>query len=165
MEKEIICTDLNGKQISVPVSKLTFRPSVYGVIIEDGKILLSKQWGDGYDFPGGGIDIGESIDEALKREVKEETGLDVEIGRIVHCESSFFKFRFEDKCVQSILMYYLCKRVGGELTVEYFDEHEKEYADMPEWINIEDVDNVRIRLYNSADSIKIIKAAIELQGL
>jgi len=163
MEKEIICTDLNGKQVSVPVSKLTFRPSVYGVIIEDGKILLSKQWGDGYDFPGGGIDLGESISDALKREVREETGLDVEIGRIVHCESSFFKFRFENKCVQSILMFYLCKRVGGELTTEYFDEHEKKYAEMPEWISLGDID--KIKFYNSADSLKIIKNAIELQGL
>jgi ADP-ribose pyrophosphatase YjhB (NUDIX family) len=160
MEKEIICIDLNGNKASVPVSKLTFRPAVYGVIIEDDKILLSKQWGDGYDFPGGGIDIGESIDDALKREVKEETGLDVEIGRIVHCESSFFKFRFEDKCVQSILMFYLCKRVGGELSIEFFDEHEKEYADMPEWINLDDVS--KIKFYNSAGSMKIIKDAIEL---
>jgi ADP-ribose pyrophosphatase YjhB (NUDIX family) len=163
MEKEIICTDLNGKQVSVPLSKLTFRPSVYGVIIEDGKILLSKQWGDGYDFPGGGIDLGESIIDALKREVKEETGLDVEIGRIVACENSFFKFRFEDKCVQSILMFYLCKRVGGELTTEFFDEHEKKYAEMPEWISLDDI--VKIKFYNSADSLKIIKDAIELQCL
>jgi mutator protein MutT len=159
MEKEIICIDLNGNKVSVPVSKLTFSPAVYGVIIENGKILLSKQW-DGYDFPGGKIDIGESINNALKREVKEETGLDVEIGRIVHCESSFFKFRFEDKCVQSILMYYLCKRVGGELSTAFFDEHEKEYADMPEWINLDDVS--KIKFYNSADSLKIIKAAKEL---
>lgn len=162
MEKEIVCTDLNGNTVSAPLSKLTFRPSVYGVMIEDGKILLSKQW-DGYDFPGGGIDLGESINDALKREVKEETGVDVEIGRIVACENSFFKFRFEDKCVQAIWMFYLCKRVGGELTTEFFDEHEKEYADMPEWISLDDID--KIKFYNSADSLKIIKDAIELQSL
>ena len=159
MEKEIICTDLNGNTTSVPKSKLAFRPAVYGVIIEDGKVLLSKQW-DGYDFPGGGIEIGESIVDALKREVKEETGLEVEEGKILACENSFFKYRFEDKCVQSILIYYVCKRTGGELTTENFDENEKQYADMPEWIDINDLE--KIKFYNAVDSIGIIKDASNL---
>lgn len=159
MEKEIICTDIKGNKIKVLASKLTFRPSVYGVIIEDGKVLLSRQW-DGYDFPGGGVDLGETISDALKREFKEETGLDIEIGKVLACENSFFKVPFENKCVHAILMYFLCKRTGGELTTEYFDEHEKEYAGMPEWISMEEID--KIKFYNSADSIKIIKKAMKL---
>jgi len=156
MEKEIICTDINGKEYKVPADKLTFRPSVYGLIIENGKILLSKQW-DGYDFPGGGMELGEAIEETLKREVKEETGLEVKIGKIIASENSFFKLPVikEDKFVHSILMYYLCERTGGELTTENFDEHEKEYADMPEWISLDEIEN--IKFYNSVDSVKIIK--------
>lgn len=158
MEKEVICTDINGKEFKVPVGKLTFRPSVYGVIIEEGKILLSKQW-DGYDFPGGGVNIGEEIEEAVKREVKEETGLKVSVGKVVACENSFFKLPFkEDQFVHSILIYYLCERTGGELSTQNFDEHEKEYADMPEWIDIEDVE--KLKFYNSVDSVKIIKEAL-----
>lgn len=160
MEEEIICTDLNGNTVSMPKSKLAFRPAVYGVIIEDGKVLLSKQW-DGYDFPGGGIEIGESIIDALKREIREETGLEVEVGKILACESSFFKYRFEDKCVQSILIYYACKRTGGELTTENFDENEKEYADMPEWIDVADIE--KIKFYNAVDSAGIIKEATDIK--
>ena len=58
---QITCLDIKGNKSKVPVSKLTFRPSVYGVIIKNGSILLSRQW-DGYDFPGGGIKIGETIE-------------------------------------------------------------------------------------------------------
>lgn len=159
MEKEVVCRDIDGNVFNIPVNKLTFRPSVYAVIIEWGKILLSKQW-DGYDFPWGGIDIGETIYEALKREVMEETGLDVNINSVVACENSFFKLPFTGKLVQSILMYYLCEVTGWELTTKNFDAHEKEYADLPEWINLDDIG--KIKFYNSIDSIKIIKDAIRL---
>ena len=45
---------------------------------EDGKILLVRRRDNGqWDLPAGGIELGESITDCLKREVKEETGLDV----------------------------------------------------------------------------------------
>lgn len=105
------------------------------------------------------MDLGETIEEALKREIKEETGLEASVGKVVACENSFFKLPFgEDKFVHSILAYYLCERIGGELSIENFDEHEKEYADMPEWISIDDVE--KIKFHNSVDSVKIINQAL-----
>lgn len=53
---------------------------VVGVIIKDGKILLIRRVKNGeeyYVFPGGSVEEGETQEEALKREMKEETGLDV----------------------------------------------------------------------------------------
>jgi len=64
--KKVICHDLNEKEFEVDADKLIFRPSIYGVLIEDNKVLLSKQW-DGYDMPGGGVNIHETLEEALKR--------------------------------------------------------------------------------------------------
>ncbi len=51
-----------------------------GVLIKDGKVLLIhriKNGEDYYTFPGGGVEEGENVDEALKREMKEELSLDV----------------------------------------------------------------------------------------
>ena len=56
------------------------RPSVRGIILKEGKIALvhSLKY-DYYKFPGGGCKKNEKHEETLIREVKEETGIDVEI--------------------------------------------------------------------------------------
>ena len=149
--------DINGKNGRVDADKLFFRPSVYGVLIEEDKILLVPQW-DGYDFPGGGMEVGETIEEALQREFWEETGLRVKIGEIITCESNFFKLPYGEGKKQycnSITMYYVCKRIGGELSTDNFDKHEKEYAKMAEWIDLNDVDT--LKFYTSVDNLEVIK--------
>ena len=54
-------------------------------IEQDGRILLVKQnYGRQYwSLPGGAMEPGESIDQAAIREVKEETGLDIRLNRVV----------------------------------------------------------------------------------
>ena len=49
MAKTIICKDVYGNQYTVPVDELNIRVGVYAVIIEDNKILLTRQW-DGYSL-------------------------------------------------------------------------------------------------------------------
>ena len=55
-------------------------PAVGALIFNrDGKIFLMKshKWKNKYVIPGGHIELGENIKDALKREIKEETGLDI----------------------------------------------------------------------------------------
>jgi 8-oxo-dGTP pyrophosphatase MutT (NUDIX family) len=158
-KNKVICHDVEGNKKEVDIKELKFRPSVYGVLIENGKILLFKQW-DGYDFPGGGVEIGETINEALEREFWEETGLKIKIGQPVICETSFFAPRFVEEYWNCPLIYFLCEKVSGELSKDNFDEHEKKYADMPEWIDLDGVD--KLKFYNSIDSVKVIREAEKL---
>ena len=58
-----------------------YRVSIKGLYVKDGKVLLIKEplRHDGqWELPGGGLDFGEDIQEGLKREIMEETGLCVE---------------------------------------------------------------------------------------
>ncbi len=66
---------------------------VAGVIFHQGRILLhQRQKGDAlegtWEFPGGKVEEGERPQEALKREIQEETGLDIEVqeklGEVTH---------------------------------------------------------------------------------
>lgn len=156
--KKVICTDRDGGKYEVSIDKLSFRPAIYAVIIKNGSILLSKQW-DGYDFSGGGVNLGEEIKMALIREVKEETGLKVKVGDIITCENAFFRNQDGDYR-HSILMYYKCEIISGDLSIENIDEEEKKYKSMPEWIPFDDL--VKIKFYNSVDSIEIVKKALEM---
>ncbi len=158
------CRDVHGKESEVPINKFKFRPSVYGVLIEGERILLSRQW-DGYDFPGGGIEIDETIEEALKREFIEETGIQVEPIIPIHSETDFFNPDYTDKYKgqywNCIMIYYLVKKVGGELTKDNLCDTEQEYADMPEWMELKDIYNNKF--FNSVDSVKLIENAKKQQ--
>lgn len=112
------------------------RPSVRGIIIHDGKVAMvhSLKY-DYYKFPGGGIEDGESLEEALLREVAEESSLQVILTSIreyglVH---RIQKGQKEAKFIQDNY-YFLCdveEKVGSQqldgyeaeehFTLEYVD--------------------------------------------
>lgn len=156
--KTVTCIDLENNTYEVPVDSLRWRPSVYGIIIQDDKILLSPQW-DWYDLPGWGIDLWETIEEALIREVNEETGLDVKSNGLVHVDSNFFKHpNNRDDFMQSMLIYYRAEVVGWELSIDRFDDHEKVYAKLAEWIPLSELENIKFS--SSIDLIPIIRKSL-----
>lgn len=68
--------------------KLPPIPTVSGLIVDKTKILMIKlSYKDGYALPGGGVDPGESFEDALKRELREELGLSN--GEIQYLASSY----------------------------------------------------------------------------
>lgn len=156
MKKTVVGRDRNYNKLELPVSNLIFRPSIYGVLIEDGKILLSKQY-DGYDFPGGGMHTDESVDEALEREFFEETGLRVKKGRIIACEQVFFHSKTYGENWNWLGMIYICKKLSGKLSIDNADKFEQEYIGMPEWVDLSDVINKKF--YSGFDCLKVIEQA------
>ncbi|MDR3571571.1 MAG: NUDIX domain-containing protein [Candidatus Pacebacteria bacterium] len=71
--------------------RFTLRAAVYGLLIKDDRLLMLRRfntgWQDGnYGLPAGHLEAGESITEALRREVREETGIELRPGqeRFVH---------------------------------------------------------------------------------
>jgi|SRR5581483_9245289 len=57
-----------------------FKISVKGIVLDDsGKVMLLREESDKWDLPGGTIEMGESYEQTLKREIKEEMGVDCEL--------------------------------------------------------------------------------------
>lgn len=92
---------------------------VGAIIVYDGKILLEKRKGEPgkgkWSVPGGIVELGETVEEAVIREVKEETGLDVAepelidvVDNIVRDEKGEIKWHF-------VILDFFVKVKGGEL--------------------------------------------------
>ena len=90
-------------------------PTVGALIVNpEGKILLAKshKWFDKYTLPGGHIEVGETMEEAVKREVKEEVGLDVEVVEFLLMQEAIFAEEFWKK-KHFIFFDFFCK-VGDQ---------------------------------------------------
>lgn len=98
------------------------------VFNEKGEVLLQRRgdtnkWG----FPGGAIELGETPEMAAIREAKEETGLDVEVGKLIGIYTDCnMEYASGDKA-QSILIAYELKGVGGELFCDKEETLELKY--------------------------------------
>lgn len=111
---------------------------VGAVIAKDGKILLEKRRNDPgkgkWSVPGGIVELGEHVEEAVVREVKEETGLEVEkpehidiVDNISFDEQGKIKYHF-------VIIDYLVKLVGGKLKAA-------SDAEELEWVTLDDVED------------------------
>jgi len=92
----------------MPDNLHNFRIAVYALIFDDGRVLLAHRRDiDWWNLPGGGMEIGETVEEATCREVKEETGLEVQVERLVGVYSKPQK--------QEVVLTFRCRVTGGEL--------------------------------------------------
>jgi nucleoside triphosphatase len=95
-------------------------PTVGGLILNRrGQILLteSNKWLDHFTLPGGHIELGETIEEALKREVKEEVGLEVNPIRFLLMQEAIFSEEFY-KPKHFIFLDYLCEAITFTVKVD-----------------------------------------------
>lgn len=159
MKDTVICKDVFGNEYECPVDKLDVRIGVYAVIIRDEKILLARQW-DGYSIIGGGVEKGESLEEAFIREIKEETGLSAKPGKLIHHATTFFKRDEKSQARQSYQFYFTHSTLDGNIHNSNITDSEKTYTnDTPEWVELSKIDEIDFR--HSVDLGAILAAYYE----
>ncbi|MBS7615631.1 NUDIX hydrolase [Candidatus Bathyarchaeota archaeon] len=110
---------------------------VGAVILCNGKILLEKRKGEPgkgkWSVPGGLVELGESVENAVMREVKEETGLEVDSPKLIDVVDNIIRDENGEVKYHFVILDYFVKLKGGEL--EAADD-----AEELEWVALDDVE-------------------------
>lgn len=105
---------------------------VAAVIMKEGRVFATQrgygEFKDGWEFPGGKVEAGESPEEALRREIREELEVEVNVGDLIDTiEYDYPAFHLSMKC-------YACTIAGGS---PHLLEHEA-----ARWLNAGQLDSV-----------------------
>jgi len=130
---------------------------VGAVIVNDGRVLLVRRGHEPlkgeWSLPGGAVEVGETLRTAVAREVREETGLDVDVGPIVEVLD---RIRLDDEGrvrYHFVLIDYLCRPVGGSLACA-------SDADEARWAVLDELAD-----YGVAESaVSVIRKALDVAG-
>ncbi|OBR65889.1 ADP-ribose pyrophosphatase [Paenibacillus oryzae] len=85
---------------------------------EQGQILLVKTRHGGWVFPGGQVEVGENLPDALTREIMEESGIECEVLHIAGIYSntgSYKGYNGVDRVPTKLMLDFVCKPLGGVL--------------------------------------------------
>ena len=126
-------------------------PTVGALIVnKQGKILLTKshKWFDKYTLPGGHIEVGETMKEAVAREVKEEVGLDVEVAEMLLMQEAIFAVEFW-KRKHFIFFDFLCKSKDQQVKLDgrELQEYVWEYPGVAFRLNLDSLTKKTLEKY------------------
>ena len=100
------------------------RLAAYAVILDDlGQVLLAL-WNEPteplWTLPGGGVELDETVEEGVVREVREETGYDVELTGLLGVQTHVIGVRAieTDRPLKAVRVLFAARVVGGELRKE-----------------------------------------------
>ena len=98
------------------------RVSVHALILNEGRILLIKRATEPskgkWSIPGGRVELGETIHQAVKREVLEECSIEIEIERIFDVGEIILRDEEDRISYHFVLIYFLAKYKGGEVKAQ-----------------------------------------------
>lgn len=115
---------------------------VGAVVIDGSRALIVRrateplkgQW----SIPGGMLELGEKLREGIAREVKEETGLDIEAGAVLDVFDSIFPDADGGFQYHYVLIDFLCRVTGGQLAAS-------SDVDAARWVTSEELEHLEMK--------------------
>lgn len=157
------CKDFHGQEHDIDPEEFRTRAQVYGIVFNEDKTgVLTVKHFEGYDYPGGGMRVGQNMGEALFREIKEETGFELDISsmKLLHVDTDLFYHNFKEQAFQTILIYYTCTIISFEIKKgAQKSSSELQYMGEAIWLPLTEVDSVKF--YNGVDNKMLLQQALD----
>lgn len=116
-----------------------------GICVENDQVLMIGHraiLGENtfWSPPGGGVEVGEMAEDALRREFLEETGLEVEVGKLL-IMNEFVKLP-----LHGIELFFVVKRVGGELILGHDPEMnlDEQLIQKIDWLSLDEIKRLNL---------------------
>ncbi len=90
------------------------------VLNEDQEILLVKTFFRGWEIPGGQVENGENLIDALKREVREESGIEIRVDKLIGVYSNIKKsdpLGSKKNVTTKVILDFVCQKKSGKLSI------------------------------------------------
>ena len=137
------------ESIKVKTNDYNFKFRVSGLVVKNNKLLLVDMDDSGFlCLPGGYVELGETTEEAVKRELNEEIRQDVIIEKYLGVVENYFINKYNKK-MHEISFYYLMKLINDDIDDNEFtlienDKGNKIKLDF-KWVDINDLDDFDVR--------------------
>lgn len=147
------------------VDNKRFRLRAAAIIIENGCVLFATNDVEKYYYTiGGAIELGETAEHAVLREVKEETGVDYEIDRLVFVQENFFKRddgMLKGFACHEITFYFLMKSRGSQQLNSHSKTANNTIEERMVWLPVEDLSKYEAYPFFFRQRLKSLPQSVE----
>lgn len=128
------------------------------IIVQDERILLVRRsnpplQGE-WSIPGGLVETGESTKEAIAREVREETGLEIEVVKLAEVFERILRDRESRVQYHFVLIDYLCRVIAGEA-------HAASDVSEVRWVKTDDLEKLAV----APETCEVIRRTVQGSGI
>ncbi|WP_217177015.1 NUDIX hydrolase [Streptomyces sp. AC495_CC817] len=139
---------------------MDMRVAAYAVVTDDDDRILLARWVEGrrvaWTMPGGGLEPGEAPEDAVRRELREETGYTVKVGELLGIHSRVIpasqRVHKSDQPLHTLRIVYRATVTGGRLRFETDGS-----TDMAEWFPRPSIGELQ--------RVKLVDIALRMAGL